>query len=157
MTPFILLVKPMIAVGTYVTKLIVAGGMVVAQGVSGEPPQPGVDTEAAIVRLVISPEDGTLSEMEVQMANGEFYQLSGVNFEEASALEPPAPPRMAGRPQSRSQRSSSRSLGGGGDTVAMLASETGQTMRCNISLPSTSKDGSGVCFKDSGEKFEFSL
>jgi len=152
MNPFILLLKPMIAVGTYVTKLIVAGGMVVAQGVGNQPYQTGPDTESAIVRLVVSPADGTLSEMEVQLPNGEFYQLSGVNFEEASVPELPAPHRMAGRSASRAARPQSSAT-----TVAMLESETGHTMRCNVSLPSDSNDGNGTCMKDTGEKYEFSL
>jgi hypothetical protein len=154
--PFILLLKPMIAVGTYITKLIVAGGMVVAQGVGDEPPQTGPNTEAAIVRLVVSPEDGTLSEMDVQLPNGEFFQLSGVSFEEASASAPTAPSRM-GRAPTRSARPQASSSQSSGEAVAMLASETGHTMRCNISLPSSSKDGSGVCLKDTGERYEFSL
>jgi len=154
MNPFILLLRPMMAVGTYITKLIVAGGMVVAQSMGAPPHQTGPDTEAAIVRLVVSPEDGTLSQMEVQLPNGEFYQLSGVNFEDASVSELPAPHRMAGRSASRTAGPQSS---GAGATVAMLASETGHTMRCNVSLPSDSNDGSGVCMKDTGEKYEFSL
>jgi len=152
MNPFIILLRPMIAVGTYITKLIVAGGMVVAQSVGGPPQQTAPNTEAAIVRLIVSPDDGTLSQMEVQLPNGEFYQLSGVNFEDASVSELPAPHRMAGRSASRAERSQ-----GSGTTVAMLESETGHTMRCNVSLPSDSNDGSGVCMKDTGEKYEFSL
>jgi hypothetical protein len=154
--PFILLLKPMIAVGTYVTKLIVAGGMVVANNMQGDQPPSAqaINAEAAIVRLVVSPEDGSLSQMEVQLPNGEFYQLANVGFEEVSEPERPAPSRMVGRASSRSAHPAPSSSG---NTVAMLESETGHTMRCNVSLPSDSNDGSGVCMKDTGEKYEFSL
>ena len=153
MNPFILLLKPMIAVGTYITKLIVAGGMVVANGMQGgdQPPQPAV-AESAIVRVTVSPEDGTLSQMEVQLPNGEFYQLSGLRGEETTAADLPGPHRMAGRAASRQTHVTSSAK-----TIAMLESETGHTMRCNVSLPSDSNEGSGVCTKDTGETYEFSL
>jgi hypothetical protein len=146
--PFILLVKPMIALGTLMTKMVVAVGFVATEG--GEPPKPDpkLVAESAIVRVAVSPDDNMLSSMEVELPNGEFYQLSSVAREEERA------PSRSIKPAHRNGRTNGSSTGRP-VLVAMLESETGRSMRCNVSVTSEPGGGSGVCTTDRGESYAF--
>jgi hypothetical protein len=149
--PFILLLKPMMAVGTFITKLVVAAGMVAADG--REPAEvTKVDTEVAIVRVAVSPEDHSLSEMEVELPNGEFYALAGTGTDDVEAASPAFTARRPGSRMSGRTHTVRSS-----NTVAMLESETGHSMRCNMSMPSDDESGSAVCTTDRGKTYEITF
>jgi hypothetical protein len=151
--PFILLLKPMMAVGTLVAKGVVSVAFLATEDGVDPGNAPHVSTEAAIVRVAVQETDYSLSLMEVQLPNGEFFQLAGV----APAAESEASgsrPKMGGRILGRSHTGNGR---GGGATLAMLQSETGRSMQCEVSLPRAEHDGSGVCTTDTGEKYEFAF
>jgi hypothetical protein len=150
--PFILLLKPMMAVGTLVTKGVVSLAFLATEDNVDPGKMPQVNTEAAIVRVAVSEEDHSLSQMDVQLPNGEFYQLSGIGVEEAAPPSVVAPRRPGGRMVGRSQSARSESA-----TLALLQSETGRSMQCQLDMPGEQGDGSGVCTTETGEKYEFAF
>jgi hypothetical protein len=150
--PFILLVKPLMAVGTLLTKAVVSVAFLATENGVDPGNTPAVNTEAAIVRVAVSEADRSLSLMEVQLPNGEFYQLAGIGVaEEVAGVT--AVPKPGARMIARSH------AGRSDTTLAMLESETGRSMKCEVSLPREDEDsdGSGVCTTDTGEKYEFAF
>jgi hypothetical protein len=144
----------MIAAGTYVTKLLVSVAFIATEG-GGDPAvqAPHADTEAAIVRVGVSPER-TLNLMEVEMPNGEFYALAGVGTQEAApaAGSTGSARRIGGRMTGRSAYTARPST-----TLAMLESETGRSMECHVEVPPEDGSGSATCTSDKGEKLEFAF
>ena len=150
--PFILLLKPMMAVGTLVTKGVVSLAFLATEESVDPGKMPRVNTEAAIVRVAVSEEDRSLSQMDVQLPNGDFYQLAGIGSEEDSSPSTGAPRRTGRRIVGRSPSTRQDNT-----TLALLQSETGHSMHCKIEMPGEEGDGSGVCTTDKGQKYEFAF
>jgi hypothetical protein len=141
--PFILLLKPMIAVGLFLTKMLVAVGFVATEGV--QPPEQTSSLESPVVHVELGPEDDVLRHMEVELPNGEFYAL--VDYEAHTV----APRFTSGRPLHG--RSAARGSGGA-PIVARLESESGHEMLCELSLASDSASGAGSCRTDGGDEYD---
>ena len=145
MNPFMLLVKPMIAAGLFVTKMLVAVGYVVTQG-----HDPAAQQAAAVdqVRLQVVPSDAGLESMELEMPNGELFQLT-------SAAQVAPDSRQS--PNSTPARPNRSRDAAGPQVSAMLESTLGRTMRCDVSLPHDSERGSARCIVREGETYDLTF
>jgi hypothetical protein len=153
MNPFVLLIKPMMAVGFLVTKMAVAAGMVATEG--GAPPASHPSYEQ--VRVAVMPDEHGIGHMEVEMPNGELFELAdvdgdgsiGEDFVEASDSAP-------GPFKARRSRAGGRTsaVSHGGEVVAMLESTLGRSMRCDVSLASEHDNGSARCTVNTGEVYQ---
>ena len=143
MNPFILLAKPLIAAGLFVTKMFVAVGYLVTQGHGpATKPEPIVEQ----VRVSVVPSPSGLESMELEMPNGELFQLSS-----AEAV-PSAEGRSSGtatRPYFRREHPDEHL-----NVIATLESTLGRTMRCDVSVPQDSERGSAHCTVPTDETYD---
>ena len=143
MNPLTLLIKPMIAAGLFVTKMLVAVGYMATDG-----HDPGLQQKAAAeqVRVAVVPSESGLQSMEMEMANGELFEL-------ASAAVPSDSDESSSDRSTRPFRKRAQT-GSQPDVVAMLESTLGRTMRCDVSLPHSTEHGSAHCTVDAGESYD---
>ena len=140
MNPFVLLIKPLIAAGVFVTKMLVAVGFVATEA---HDPAATQATQAENVRVAVVPSDSGIESMMLEMPNGELFELTDTQAEVDSS-----PAHAPGRPTPR-QRRVART-----DLVAMLESTLGRTMRCDVSLPDDAQRGSAHCTVEQGESYD---
>jgi hypothetical protein len=153
MNPFVLLIKPMMAVGFLVTKMAVAVGYVATEG--GPPPSHPTYDQAQ-VRVAVLPDDQGIGHMEVEMPNGELFELADLDGDGTIGTDIAAAPASSAGPlrARRSRTARAGHDGHGGQVVAMLESTLGRSMRCDVSLASASDNGSARCTVNTGEVYQ---
>jgi hypothetical protein len=132
--PLTLLIKPMIAAGLFITKLFVAVGYVATEG-----HDPAAQQKAAVeqVRVTVVPSESGLESMELEMPNGELFQLSSASSSTPGEERSTSP---SARPYLKRTHTDARP-----DVVATLESTLGRTMQCEVSLPRETERGSARC------------
>jgi hypothetical protein len=138
MDPFTLLIKPMVAAGLFVTKLLVAAGYVATNG--ADPASlPKATAETVRVAVVAEP---SLQSMELELPNGELFELA-----RTEAPTAPSSQRRLGRTTVPVTEASNR-------VTALLESTHGRTMHCDVTLGSPESAGSARCAVSVDERYD---
>jgi hypothetical protein len=136
----------MIAVGVLVTKMAVAVGYVATEGGA---PEPTPHDFASEVRFTVTPAENGVGTMEIELPNGELFELTGIEESTGSGSSAPAGGMRPGR------RSTQRTTTARPDLIASLASTLGRSMRCDVEFGEDEIGGSADCAVVEGESYRF--